>query len=508
VTNEPLLPATRHRPGIPSAIATAVVIVAAALLVVILDIAHQPADPPRDLSSSTGVLDEGIWSHNAVNDALFGRARIDDFNPMYVSAGSVLYRVSYGLFGVGIRQTRLPSIAFAGLTVLIVGFLLWREDHVAGAVGGLLLGTSWLYLSYSRLGLLETPAAAIAACGLGLVVWGLHARRAWLGSVGGGMLAAAIAVKPQVAAAVVGAFSGLAVWTIIHRGERRGRSLIAAAGGFLVIGTAWAVFVLSHLDPATRSEWRWHSSGILPKLGQVVADVRTYLGSSDGVGTRARPLLIAAAAGLVLQAAAWAWKKRVPSALAFAGAGWALAALTVVSALPYTPSRYAVLSLPGLAITAGCGVMAARALVPARALIAFVTAVIALTAIAGAVGIRAWADWARAPEFGVRETAQMLERETRPGDVIYGGWAMLASIEAGRLALVAHAPDINDRCPIERFAARWVFANEGDRVGRAELDAAYPGLLLPKNRVATATILGRRLVLYRVPPGLKGAGCS
>src|SRR5438876_3220951 len=154
----------------PSRILAGALVLAAAGSLLRMDLAHQPSDPPRDLSVSIGTLDEGIWSHNAVNSALFGRARLDDFNPMYVTAGSWFYRASYALFGVGIRQTRFPSIALAALTVLLIGFGWMRRSPLAGAAGAVLLGTTYLYTAYSRLGLLEMPAAALAVAGLIAVI--------------------------------------------------------------------------------------------------------------------------------------------------------------------------------------------------------------------------------------------------------------------------------------------------------------------------------------------------
>jgi len=129
---------------------------------------------------------------------------------------------------------------------------------------------------------------------------------------------------------------------------------------------------------------------------------------------------------------------------------------------------------------------------------------VAFVAIGAAVGLGAWRDWARAPEFGVRRTAAMLDRETHPGEVIYGGWALLASIQAHRQVIVSHTPEINDHCPIERFVARWVLTTAGDH----DLGGRYPGLLASANRVATARILGRPLVLYQVPTGFKSTGCA
>jgi hypothetical protein len=487
-----------------TSIFAAAAVLAAAGLVLALDLAKQPADPPRDLSVSTGVLDEGIWSHNAVNDASHGHARLDDFNPMVVTAGSWMYRASYAAFGVGLTQTRLPSIVFGALLVMLVGFVAGREDRVAGVIAAWLLATTSLFLSYSRLGLLETPAAAIAMR--------RDARAFALG--GGALLAFAIAVKPQVAAAAAGAAAGLVVGHLIMRrgAAERGpswRTLGYAVAGFAIAAAAWGTYVGTHLDAAARSEWRWHSSGVLPRISDIPGNISTYLGSSDGFGTRARPLLIAATAGLVVQGAAWAARKRTPGPVDLAGAGWALAGIAVVASLPYTPSRYAVLPLPGLALVAGGGVAAVRALAAGATKRGVVVgAVLSATALAAVPGIRAWSDWASHPTFDLRRTARLLATDTAPGDVVMGGWALLPSVEAHRRVIVFHVPNINDRCPVERFGVDWLMINEGDPADRAFYDERYPGLISPANRVAPASVLGRRLALYRVPPGTVGPGCG
>ncbi len=479
-------------------IATFALISSAAALVVGLGLARQPSDPPRDLSVSIGVLDEGIWSHNAANDALFGRARLDDFNPWVVTSGSLLYRASYAVAGVGITQTRLPSIALGGLAVLLTGTLLWRERPVAGIVGAWLLAGCYLYLAYSRLGLLETPALAFLLGGLLCLMLGLAGKRAALCAVGGALAAAAVTIKIQSAAPVLGVAAGIAIWYTLsgRRTPENKVPLLSAVAGALGAGAIWVVHVVTHLDAAARAEWNWHSAGVAPRLGDIPSNLSDFIQASDGVGTRARALLVAAAAGFLLQAVAWAANRWRPGALQFAAAGWATAGIFAVAMLPYTPSRYVVLALPGLALTAGSGVIAAGALASGGS--RRVIFAVALTGVAAAtvLGIRSWNDWT--PTYDLRRTAQVLARTTQPGDVIIGGWGLLPSLEAHRHVVAIRVPGINDVCPIERFGASWILM-EHTEADRNFYDRLYPGLLTDVTPTATASVLGHPLDLYRIP---------
>lgn len=486
-------------------------IVAAAVLVVALGLSLQPADPPRDLSASLGVLDEGIWSHNAVNATLVGTARLDDLNPMYVtSAPHLLIRASYALFGLGIIQTRLPSIALGALTVVLVGFIWGRRDPLAGVVAASLLATTYLFLAYSRLGLLETPAAGLAVGALACVIVALERRSVPLGAAGGALLAVAVTSKLQIAAAVLGTTMGLAVWSGLAPGRRRGRVLASVLGAFALVGTAWAVFVVTHLDPAVRAQWRQHALGIGLRPGEFLGNASAYLRASDGFGAHAGPLLIAAAAGLALQVVALATRKQRPDALQFAAAGWAVGMVGALAVLSYRPSRYAVLALPGLALTAAGGIPALRALVGGLRLSLVPPLALGGAAAAAAFGLASWWSWASHPEWSVREFVGLLRRETAPSDVVAGGWALVPATEARRRVVVPFPlTGLDSRCPIERHGVDFLIHSRRDKVGREYYDRNYPGLITSANLVARVTLIGQPLEFYRVPEGLRRArGCE
>jgi hypothetical protein len=484
-------------------------IVVASGLVMGLDLARQPADPPAGLSRSLGVLDEGLWSHNAVNDALFGRARLDGINPMFVtSAPDRLMRLSYAIFGVGIVQTRLPSIALGTAMVLMVGLLLARKDPLAGVVAAWMLATSFLFLSYSRLGLLETPAAAFIVAALALLVLAIERSRVWMGALGGALIAVGVTSKPQAGGAALGVLAGLIVYAAFSR-KRAWRVIAACIGGLVVVGSAWVIFVLANLDPAVRAEWRQHALGISLSPRSWVTNAGHYLSSSDGFGTHARPLLIAAVLGLLLQIAAWVRKRSLEDPVQHAGIGWALGAVGTLAVISYSPSRYAVLALPGLALMAGGGVTAARSLLPRDKSRLFTTLILAGSAVAAAAGLVPWGRWAADPAWSTRDVARLLERVTSPRDVIEGGAALVASTDAHRRVFVTFPQThIDDVCPLQRYHATFVILGDGDGIGHRFFQRTYPGLIAPTNLVARTILIGRPQTIYRVPKAVLSSPCS
>src|SRR5947208_11317984 len=95
------------------------------LLIVLLAVAVRTvfpaADPPW--RSSVGVVwhDEGAWTHNARNRALFGEWRLDAWNPIFLApVFTGLEYASFATFGVGTWQARLVSEVAGSLAVLLL----------------------------------------------------------------------------------------------------------------------------------------------------------------------------------------------------------------------------------------------------------------------------------------------------------------------------------------------------------------------------------------------------
>ena len=79
------------------------------------------ADPPWRAAVGVVWHDEGAWTHNARNKALFGAWRQDEWNPVYIApVFTALEYESFALLGVGLRQARLVSEAAGVVSVLLL----------------------------------------------------------------------------------------------------------------------------------------------------------------------------------------------------------------------------------------------------------------------------------------------------------------------------------------------------------------------------------------------------
>ena len=120
------------------------------------------ADPPWQ--STVGVVwhDEGAWTHNARNKALFGAWRQDEWNPVFIApVFTALEYASFKAFGVGVRQARLVSEAAGVLSVILLAFGVRRlTGDRAGLFAGALLATNYVYVMYNRAAIMEALMAA------------------------------------------------------------------------------------------------------------------------------------------------------------------------------------------------------------------------------------------------------------------------------------------------------------------------------------------------------------
>jgi len=120
------------------------------------------SDPYPRLDWSAGLLtDEGFYIHNARNAALFGREVTDQFNNMLLSPILHLAQVwVFRWFGVGALQARLISVLCSlGAMALLWGAMRPLFGAVAAWVAAGLLGLDHTNLLYSRMALMDPPAA-------------------------------------------------------------------------------------------------------------------------------------------------------------------------------------------------------------------------------------------------------------------------------------------------------------------------------------------------------------
>jgi hypothetical protein len=240
------------------------------LLAMVLRGIFPVADPPW--RSTVGVVwhDEGAWTHNARNKALFGEWRQDEWNPVFIApVFTALEYASFKAFGVGLRQARLVSEAAGVLSVILLALGVRRiGGDRAGLIAGTLLATNYVYVMYDRAAIMEALMAAFIVAS-----WycSTRAERSpWWGALAGVMATLAFFTK-AAAAFYVGAL-GLVVLVrllppkggnyknpIDHpvaSAFRRKTSLWTLVGLAVSFGVIAAVFVLPHWHAYQFYNWQ------------------------------------------------------------------------------------------------------------------------------------------------------------------------------------------------------------------------------------------------------------
>jgi len=152
---------------------------------------YPTADPPWRATVGVVWHDEGAWTHNARNRALWGTWRTDDWNPLYVAP--VFTGLEYGAFaafGVGTWQARLVPMTLGVIAVIALGCGVARiGGRRAGIAAAVLLASNYVGAMYDRAAIMEGPMAAAI-----VVSWWAFAkaqeRPAWGGAAGVAAIAA------------------------------------------------------------------------------------------------------------------------------------------------------------------------------------------------------------------------------------------------------------------------------------------------------------------------------
>jgi 4-amino-4-deoxy-L-arabinose transferase-like glycosyltransferase len=137
-------------------------LLAIVLVAACVRIAFPTADPPW--RTTVGVIwhDEGAWTHNARNRALFGEWVTDNWNPLYIApVFTGLEFAAFRTFGVGLWQARSVSMRAGVAAVLLLGLAVRRMGGpAAGLVAAGLLATNYVWVMYSRAALMEAAMVA------------------------------------------------------------------------------------------------------------------------------------------------------------------------------------------------------------------------------------------------------------------------------------------------------------------------------------------------------------
>ena len=236
----------------------AIVLLAAALRML-----FPAADPPWRRTVGVVWHDEGAWTHNARNKALFGAWRLDNWNPVYVApVFTALEYASFEAFGVGVRQARLVSQLAGIVSVLLLALGVRRvAGSLAGLIAGGMLATNYVYVMYGRAALMEALMVAFIVAS-----WYCSARAGrapWWGAAAGLMATLAFFTKAS-AAFYIGALGLVAAVRFLtpagaadarFSAERKAAvwTIAGLAGSFALVGL---LFVLPHWNDYQFYNWQ------------------------------------------------------------------------------------------------------------------------------------------------------------------------------------------------------------------------------------------------------------
>ena len=336
------------------------------------------SDPYRNLDWSSGLLtDEGFYLHNARNSVLFGNPRTDDFNNSLLSPTlNALQTAVFRIFGTGMIQARLISVS-AGLLTLPLFFAALRRAYSTrvAAFAAVFLGLDHVPLLYSRMALMDTPAALILTAAF--YCW-VRARRERAPGADGGRLdrhSRLERVAPLLWLFLCGASLGLAFATRglcafaipgpllllfrIKRGDPPAfHRLLAFAFGLAIVLTLYAAFwMLPHRMELAQTNGFYLHQQLLPRsFGHFLRIVtRAFFGDTRGLAPafiRHTPILFALAiAGMCWRFSVRRSAEPLSENTLYLG-GWLVSGLITFGAIGYSPSRYYILFFPALAALA------------------------------------------------------------------------------------------------------------------------------------------------------------
>jgi 4-amino-4-deoxy-L-arabinose transferase-like glycosyltransferase len=437
--------------------------------------------------SGAPFTDEGLYSHAARNQVLFGTWRTNEWDNRLVSPlfDGLAFSV-FSVFGVGFVQVRLISIGFTIGALLLFWSMLRRDWGPYWALlGATLWGLDYFWVQYSRLGLLEP----------GMVAWLVAAawcwRRAldgtWRWSIGVGICAGIAYVwkslallwlpVPLLALLLLGG-----VWPRrqVALGYLLGLGLVCTAYGLL-----WYLPRQSELAAYNQ----FYAADRLPTSITEAWQVLIRNGRSTYVWAQTPIVLVVALLG-GLRALPAVWKRSLPPSMALA-LSWAVCGAALLI-MPYSPPRYYTLLLPAVVCLA---LFATRS---TDNLYSHHYTRYAASALLGTCLIwNGWwyAQWARQRGTTLRDSARELQRLVPDGELVIGVAACGLSLGNDLPCAPPFAGLVNDQQPIERLGARYGLVEE--RSPDDYLRRFYGPLLSRSTRLAQLSIGPRRFTLYR-----------
>jgi 4-amino-4-deoxy-L-arabinose transferase-like glycosyltransferase len=265
------------------------------------------ADPPTITTVGVVWHDEGAWTHNARNRALWGVWRTDAWNPMFLApVFTAAETAAFEVFGVGTWQARsVPVVSGLIAVVTLMWGLLAVTDRRAALLGGLMLATSYTFVMWNRAALMESTMTMFI-----VVAWAAYARAlarpAW-GVLAGVCVVLAFFTKAAAAFFVAAIVLELAIaWWLARGSITNSRGTLATFAGLAVAGAiALAVFVVPYWTEFQFYNWVMTVERKPEYTIKALQDRFTWLVLSHGVFTRMWFVVLAAALGAAGIAARW-----------------------------------------------------------------------------------------------------------------------------------------------------------------------------------------------------------
>ncbi len=327
------------------------------------------SDAYRGLSWDTGLFtDEGYYMHNARNVVLFGQAKTDEFNNMLLMPTLHYFQVGwFKAFGVGLIQTRAISVVFSLLTLVVFWFALNKAfDERVASLGALFLGLDHINTLYTRMGLMDTPAAFVMVCAFYAIVScfcnvdrddAQKKIRRWA-ILSGVALGLVYATRGLGAILIPAPF--LAFWICKREDYRLEVEAGRIAGGMAVglFGVLALYFAIWYLPNRTAMAHANHYhltfqlaphsvSHLVRNIGQAVSGQK-FLGLAPYL-SRYSPVQFALT---LLLFGGWGFQRKLSHKARFAvlvSALWLLAGWGLFAVVNYAPSRYYALIYPAMA---------------------------------------------------------------------------------------------------------------------------------------------------------------
>ena len=452
------------------------------------------ADPPPSLDWTSGIwTDEGFYTYAARNTVLFGGTR-DDFHPEVLSPVlNAVQEAVFRTFGVGLVQARLISVACSLGALAFFWDGLRRVWGPKIALAGLVfLGGDAVFVFYSRLALLETPAVLVVCAAFWAYTW----NRPWAWVLAGALAVSALAFKTTFLL-----FLPLPplVWLLRRAYRPSGWYVLGVALGAVSYWLGWGQ---AHGAEVVRlNHYYWTHQSQPRSLAEVGADVwRALFGPHRSVLgfllSRSPVVTGLALTGLVMGCRRGEKEGAASSAPTTVLAcdterlfqWWAVLGLGFLCLTRYAPTRYDLVVLPALA-----------ALAALRLRRLPITRVVRVSALALflCVSLGQWGYWAATRGYRTRDVSRALAEIVPPGVTLAGDWAPGMCLD-NRVRALPVLPDLaNGQNPLRELHPGFVLVAQTPYPVRYWKQAA-PLVVRPENVAARFRVHDYRLILYRV----------